>query len=179
MFLIETDRLVIRPISADDTELLHRLYSDPDVMRYHGYGPKPPEEVQILATNMISHQEKHGFSSGNVFEKDSGSFVGRAGLIYVDLQDDQPDIEIGYLLFKPFWNKGYGTELALAILNWGFKHLPVTKLVANVRSENNGSIKVLEKIGMSYVGSVNCYKTIMQRYEITKNEWHAKSVDNS
>ena len=175
MFLIETTRLIIKPISPNHLELLHSLYSDPEVMRYHGHGPKTPEEVQELASKMLNHQEKHGFGSGNIFEKETGAFVGRAGLIYVDLQDDQPDIEVGYLLFKPYWNKGYATELATALLNWGFSNLAVNKLVANVRSENSGSINVLKKIGMSYVGEVNCYKTVMERYEISKEQWKANN----
>lgn len=179
MFLIETDRLIIKPSSVEHFDQMYALYSDLDVMLYHGSGPKSDEKIRALVTKIIQHQEKHGFSSGNVFEKETGEFVGRAGLIYVELKDDQPDIEVGYLLYKQFWNRGYATELAKAILNWGFKNLSIDKLVANVRPENSGSINVLKKIGMSYVGLVNCYDTVMERYEIAKAQWQASNDHNS
>jgi [ribosomal protein S5]-alanine N-acetyltransferase len=137
-------------------------------MRYYGAGAKTYEETREFMIKMVQHQEKHGFSSGNVYEKETGLFVGRAGLIYLEMNDNQPDIEVGYLLHKQFWNKGYATELTKTFLEWGFKHLSVNKLIASVRLENTGSLHVLEKAGMTYVGNVQCYGNEIGKYEISK-----------
>lgn len=170
MNLLETKRLIVKPTSLDNFENVYALLSDPEVMRYVGRGVKTREETQESLEKMIRHKEKHGFSFGDVYEKDTGLFVGRAGLIYLEMKDDQPDIEVGYTLHKQFWKKGYATELAKAFLDWGFKNLPVNKLVAVIRPENEESRRVLEKSAMHYVGRVNCYDTDVAKYEIFKNK---------
>jgi len=170
MILLETKRLIVKSPSLDALEEIYALYSDPEVMRYYGgCGAKTYEETQTFMSKMISHQNKHNFSSGNVYEKESALFIGRAGLIYLEMNDDQPEIEVGYILHKQFWNKGYATELAKAFLEWGFSNLPITKLVATVHYENTGSRHVLEKIGMHYVGKLHCYNAEMAKYEILKD----------
>lgn len=85
------------------------------------------------------HFNKHGFTFGVVFEKEIGNFIGRAGLMYLDYDDTQPEIEIGYRLLKSHWGKGYGTELAKGIIDWGFKHLNVEKLIAIIDPQNEKS----------------------------------------
>lgn len=170
MNLLETKRLIVKPTSLENIENVYALFSDPEVMRYVGRGIKTREEIRESLEEMIKHKEKHGFSFGDVYEKDTGLFVGRAGLIYLEMKDDQPDIEVGYILHKQFWKKGYATELARALLDWGFKHLSVNKLVAVIRPENEESRCVLEKSGMHYVGRENCYDTEVAKYEIFKNK---------
>ncbi len=170
MNLLETKRLIVKPTSLDNFENVYALFSDPEVMRYVGRGVRTREETQANLKKMIQHQEKHGFSVGDVYEKHTGLFVGRAGLIYLEMKDDQPDIEVGYTLHKKFWKNGYATELAKAFLDWGFNNLSVKKLVAVIRPENEGSRRVLEKSSMHYVGRINCYDTEVAKYEIFKNK---------
>lgn len=174
MALLETKRLIVKSSSLDNLENVYALYSDPEVMHYVGHGIKTREETREALEAMIQHEKKHGFSSGDVYEKETGLFVGRAGLIYLAMNDRQPDIEIGCILHKQFWNKGYATELAEAFLEWGFKHLPISKLVATVAFENTQSRHVLEKIGMNYVcniryvSNVHCFDDEVAKYEILK-----------
>lgn len=174
MILLETKRLIVKSTSLDNLENVYALYSDPDVMRYVGRGVKTYEESLEAIKEIIQHQGKHGFSSGDVYEKETGLYVGRAGLIYLEMKDNQPDIEVGYILHKQFWNKGYATELAKAFLEWVFKNLLVNKLVAVVPLENTRSRHVLEKVGMSYVGNirygsnVHCFANEIAKYEILK-----------
>lgn len=147
---LETSRLIITPPHLNDFANLYALQSDPEVMQFIGNGVRGEEEVMKGLTNAINHYEKYGFSFGCVFEKGSGKFVGRAGLIYLGYDDTQPDIEIAYALVKSAWNKGYATELATALTEWGFQNLNVNRLVADIKSNNQGSRHVLEKIGMKY-----------------------------
>lgn len=150
-FFVETKRLLVRPPTIDDVVLWYPLQSDPDVMTFVGNGVRTRCMVEESVCALIAHYKKHGFTLGSIFEKDTSEFVGRGGLVYLALDDSQPDIEIGYMLHKHFWGKGYATELAEAFLQWGFAHLPVEKLVAVTHPDNAVSQRVLAKVGFSYV----------------------------
>jgi ribosomal-protein-alanine N-acetyltransferase len=164
--LLETSRLLVKPTTLANFEEVYPLLSDPEIMRYVGRGVKTREEARDSLEKMIRHQEKHGFSMGCVYEKETGALVGRAGLVYWELNDTQAEIEVGYLLSKPYWKKGYGTELAKAFVSWGFKNLKVNKLIAVLCPENEASRRVLEKVGMHYVGIVSSYGAELAKYEI-------------
>lgn len=166
---LETKHLIIKTASQDDYENLCVLQADPDVMRYIGDGVRSPAEVQNLLEKIMYHQKKHGFGFGTVFEKNTGLFVGGAGLIYLAYDDTQPEIEVGYMLHKAFWKKGYATELAKAIIRWGFENLPLDKLVAVIIPDNKGSRRVLEKAGMHYIGESEYRNKKVAKFEINKH----------
>jgi len=166
---LETKRLIIKPPSISDVELVYSLDSDPDVMRYIGNGyPRSREESLSWYEKSIKHFEKYGFSFGLVFEKETGEFIGRAGINYNAYDDSQPDIEIGYRLYKKFWNKGYATELADALVEWGFKNLKIDKLCGFSHPDNRSSCRVLEKIGMHFIGIDKYSDEKIVRYEILR-----------
>src|SRR5579872_7423680 len=144
---LETKRLIIKPSELGDLDNLCALQADHDVMEYIGKGVRSPVEVNKWLEKSIEHHKKHGFSFGTVFEKASGDFVGQAGIMYLNYDDTQPDIEVGYRLHKKFWSNGYATELAKALIEWGFKNLSVKVLVAVTHSKNEKSRRVLEKTG--------------------------------
>lgn len=165
---IETKRLIITTPELSDFENLYALQSDAEVMQHIGNGVRTREEVILGLEKAIAHQIKHGFSLGNVFEKETEQFIGRAGLIYLGYDDTQPEIEIAYALIKSAWNKGYATELARALIKWGFQHLPITKLIAVTKPNNERSRRVLEKAHMLYVGQ-SLYSNIeVAKFEILK-----------
>ena len=69
-------------------------------MKYIGQDVRTQPEIMIDLEKAIAHHAKHGFSLGCVFEKESGQFVGRTGLIYLAYDNTQPDIEVAYALVK-------------------------------------------------------------------------------
>ena len=166
--LLETKNLIINIPQLADFDNLYALQTDTDVMKYIGQGIRTQSEVMTGLEKAIAHQEKHGFSLGCVFEKESGLFVGRAGLIYLAYDDTQPEIEVGYALTKTAWGKGYGAELAKALINWGFQHLAVSKLVAVINPHNERSRRVLEKVHMNYVGRALYWDNEVALYDIQK-----------
>jgi len=166
---IETERTVIKVPVLNDVTYWSSLHSDHDVMEYMG-GIKTKEVVQAWLEADIQHFKKHGFGMGSVFERNSNEFIGKAGLVYLDHDDHQPDIEIGYVLHKHFWSKGYGTELVHALVNWGFNHLSVNKLVAVTRPENEKSKCLLEKCGMRHLKNITLHGSIFLLYGILKSE---------
>lgn len=83
--------------------------------------------------------KKHGLAFFSVFEKETGVFVGEAGLFHLGFDDTQPDIELAYRLNTQFWNKGYATELAKALIKWGFEKHQLPKIIAMVYPDNERS----------------------------------------
>jgi ribosomal-protein-alanine N-acetyltransferase len=164
----ETNRLIINTPDSADFDDLYALQNDADIMKYIGQGTRTQAEVMTGLEKAKAHYEKYGFSLGCVFKKESGEFIGRAGLIYLAYDDTQPDIEVGYALTKAAWNKGYATELAKALIAWGFQHLALNKLVAVINPKNDRSRRVLEKIKMKYVRSAYYWNADVALYDIYK-----------
>lgn len=165
-YLLETDRLKLRPFESGDTGLLYGLHSDVQVMRYVGNGVQTQEKVLQCFNRCQEHQAQYGFSMWAVFEKTTQAFVGRAGLIHLD---QTSDIEVGYVLHRDFWGKGYATELANALVSWGFSALGLDKITAIAVPENTASRHVMEKIGMRYVRDDVFYGTAVAYYELENN----------
>jgi len=135
-----------------DGDDLLKLRSDLDVMKYIGDGAiHTAEQVSQFLTMTISYQEKHRLGFCSIFEKESGNFIGQAGLFYLGYADEQADVEIAYRLHKAYWSKGYATELVKALIRWGFDHLPVDKLIAITHPDNIASQKVLKKAGLNLI----------------------------
>ena len=152
---LETKRLILKKTELSDFDRLMALRSDPDVMKYLGDGTVHTEDqVRKFLSMAIPYQEKHGIGFCTVFEKESGDFIGQAGLFHIGYHDEQPDIEIAYRLHKKFWEKGYATELTKALIQWGFQNLTVDKLIAATDPENSASQNVLKKAGLDYKGKV-------------------------
>ncbi len=167
---LETKRLIIKTPDLSDFDNLYLLQSDPVVMEFIGEGVRTKQEVAKSLQTAIDHQQKHGFSLCNVFEKESNTFVGRAGIIYLAFDDTQPEIEVGYALLKPYWNKGYATELTHALIKWGFENLSVDYLVGVIKPKNERSRHVLEKAGMRYIKPYLYRGHEVAYYQIDKNK---------
>jgi GrpB-like predicted nucleotidyltransferase (UPF0157 family) len=172
MFL-ETEHLIIKEPRPSHLADLIALRADPDVMRFIGSNngkPQPAHEVEIFLKVAIEYQQKYGFGFCSVFEKDTGEFVGQAGLFHVGFNETQSEIEVGYRLHKKFWGRGYATELARALIHWGFENLPNDKFVAFVLSENIGSRRVLEKAGMMEMAATEYQGHSVDYFEIYRND---------
>ena len=154
--VMETKRLVLKPIALSHFDDLVALRSDPEVMKYVGDGlTQTKEQVLDFINYGVDYFAKYGLDFFSVFKKETGEFVGQAGLFHVGFNINQPDIELAYRLHKKYWNRGYATELAKALIYYGFNKLSLPKIIATVRPENVGSRRVMEKAGMSYMGIVD------------------------
>jgi GrpB-like predicted nucleotidyltransferase (UPF0157 family)/GNAT superfamily N-acetyltransferase len=169
---LETKRLVLKKPKLSDVDDLLLLRSDSEVMKYIGRDGliQTKEEVERFLNMAIPYQEENGFGFCSVFEKGSGAFVGQAGLFHLGFDEAQSEIEIAYRLLPKFWGKGYGTELVRALIQWGFDHLAVDKLIAIVHPENNRSRHILDKVGMMHTGEAEYFGKKVQRYETFKND---------
>jgi ribosomal-protein-alanine N-acetyltransferase len=167
---LETKRFILKPIDPSHLEDLFALRSDPEVMKYIGDGSiQTKEEVEDFIQCGAGYHEKYGLDFFSVFEKETGEFVGQAGLFHIGFNIKQPDVELAYRLHTKYWNQGYATELAKALIEYGFNQLSLPKVIAAVRPENERSRRVMEKAGMSYIGIVDFRGKPWPCYEIYNN----------
>jgi Acetyltransferases, including N-acetylases of ribosomal proteins len=171
--MIKTDRLILRAFTLDDLDSLFSIFSDPDVVRYLGYGTSPSRlETQAILNSYFAHWQKRGFGRWGLVCKQSGQLIGYCGLRWRDHLDSP---EIVYLLAKEFWGKGLATEAARACLRYGFERLGFERIIAVTRPENVASQRVMEKIGMGYEGTTRLDDMDLVVYAIWRKGYEADS----
>ena len=172
MTFLETERLVLREITSNDYEDLCRMNGDHEVMKYVGDGSVRTREMMVHEMEMLmSHYLRHpGLGIWAVERKEPREFLGAAGLVYYD---NTPEIEVGYRFLKENWNNGYATEAAAALVRYGFETLGLEKIVSSAHVDNRASIRVMEKIGMKYVGNRFHYNATQAYYEITRENFES------
>lgn len=147
-WVLETERLGFRPFTIDDLPQLIKQRSDPDVNRYlGGTRLQNPEFLSKRILFYIECFEKFGFGSCVMIWKETGEFIGSAGLQPLE---DTGEIEVGYSLMKEYWGRGIGTEAARAWMEFGFGEKGLERIVAVAVTENKASQRIMEKLGMSY-----------------------------
>jgi len=128
----------------------YNLQSDPEVIKYLGDGrTRSKLEIEKNLSKTIKHYHQYNFSFFDIYE--NNTFIGLAGLFHLEFDEKNEDIEIGYVLHKKFWGKGYATELTKKIIHYGLYQLRLEYLVACCHSDNTASSKVMLKCGMKYL----------------------------
>ncbi|MBT5953175.1 GNAT family N-acetyltransferase [bacterium] len=146
---IETDRLILREFRKDDISHLVLLNQNEKVMNFFPATLNKNESLTFLLSILTSYQLRN-FGLYACICKDTNQFMGFIGLSVPSFSSHfTPCIEIGWRLSPEFWNKGYATEGAKAILNYGFKELHLMEIVSFTSILNKPSIRVMEKIGMT------------------------------
>src|SRR5438067_603526 len=102
-------------------------------MRYVGKGARTRQETEARLQAAITHWAKHGFGMLALVHRAHDRLIGRAGLCFLD---NTPEVEVGYVLDKPYWGQGLATEAAAAALRYGFDTLNLERIVAIARPEN-------------------------------------------
>jgi len=148
--IFTTPRLILRHITLGDAPLLLELNSDPEVVKYlHEPTLKTIAEAEKIINGIILPQYKDNLGRWAIITKHNNEFVGWCGLKY---RPELDEIDLGYRLMQKFWGKGYATEAAESTLNYGFTNLNLALITGRAHIENLASIKVLEKIGMRFIG---------------------------
>lgn len=147
---LKTDRLTMRIPTTYSLGDWCNLQTDPEVLKYLGNGePTTKLEIEKSLCKTIKHYHQYNFSFFDIYE--NNIFIGIAGLFHLEFNENNKDIEIGYVLHKKFWGKGYVTELSKKIIHYGLYQLKLKYLVACCHSDNTASSKVMLKCGMKYL----------------------------
>jgi RimJ/RimL family protein N-acetyltransferase len=149
---LETERLLLRKFRESDWDPYCVMCSDADVMRYLGSGGTlSRDDTWRAIASMLGHWQLRGFGMWALESKETGELVGRVGFIY---PAGWPGFELGWVLGKPYWGRGYATEAAREALRWGYDVLKRDRVISLIRKANKPSIKVAERLGSKLAGEV-------------------------
>ncbi len=165
---LETERLVLRMWRAGDFEPFAEMCADEEVMRYIGAGGKtmtPPEAWRSMAL-FIGHWHLRGYGIWAVEERASGELVGRVGCWR---PEGWPGFEVGWVLRRAFWGRGFATEAARAALDYAFDVLGQAHVISLIHPENRASIRVAERIGEKPEGRTEVFGAEVLVYGIDRD----------
>lgn len=145
---LQTPRLLLCRMTADDLDDLTRMHLDPRVMATLG-GIRSPEETREWLAPKLEHWRQHGFGLWLVRERETGEFAGRGGLQHVEI-DGRDEIEVGYCFRAEYWGRGLATELARESIRVAFEVLNLPEIVCFTLTTNRASEGVMQKAGFRY-----------------------------
>jgi [ribosomal protein S5]-alanine N-acetyltransferase len=155
--ILETERLVLRAPCRSDADRLLAAWSDDETMRYFGTEP--------LSTRREAREELRAFREQTVLgegirwiltERGRGEYVGDVG--YFDFAPEHARAEIGFLLAKPLWGRGFMSEALAAVLEYGFAVKNLHRVEALVDPRNCACLRLLERSGFQREGILRDYE---------------------
>lgn len=148
MNILETERLTLRQFTAEDAPFILELVNEPSFIQNIGDRNvrSLADAVKYIEAGPVISYIRNGFGLYLVQLKESGESIGMCGLIKRAALED---VDIGYAFLPKFWSKGYAVESALAVKEQAHS-LGLRRLVAIVDPANIGSIRVLEKLGLTF-----------------------------
>ena len=170
MIVAQTPRLTLRTFEPADAADLAWIYSDPDVMRY--IPPGAPWDQAKIERFVAICQERYvtpGFGMWAVaLRDDSEKVVGHCGIQHLAKTED---VEIAWLFGKAYWNRGYATEAARAVLGVGFGNVGLPRIVAVAEPPNGASLRIMQKLEMVLQGPVHFYDRDLTMYALDAREY--------
>jgi RimJ/RimL family protein N-acetyltransferase len=168
---IETARLVIRTLEPRDAGAWIAMVNDPEVNRFLPPEPEATVETfqEVLGLRQAMEREI-GYAVWAVDDRATGAFVGQCGMRPVE-EDAGPEVELAYHYLKAAWNKGFGTEAAIAVLTRGLGPVGLGRIMAVAMATNAGSWRVMEKAGMRYEGLADYYGLQSMKKYAADAEW--------
>lgn len=150
-------KITIRNFDAKrDIDFLEKMYNDKDTMYFIPIKKELWTKEEVISRFTLSPPSKRLFV---VVETMSNTVIGEAGIY--DYENEQEVYELGYILYKDYWNKGYGKALCKLLIDKVFTEFNAKRVVCRVDKKNIGSIKTSEYNGM-----------LLQKSEIAKNNIH-------
>jgi len=171
-----TERLELRDFLERDVDSVHRWASDPEVVRFMGWGPNTREQTREFLQRKFAERTGEPRMAWDlaVLRRDTGRVIGSVGL---RIGPDGEQAALGYCYDQDAWGHGYATEAAREMLRFGFDDLGLHRIHASVDTRNGASIRVLDKIGMRQEGRLRQHARIRGEwrdsflYAILRSEW--------
>ena len=160
--VLETERLRLRPFTFDDEAAVFALVSDPEVARFVRFeAHRTPAETRAFLELVDRYYRRGEPFAWAIARREDGRLIGSCG--FVSHAGERKSAEIGYWLGKPYWGKGYAAEAAQALVRFGFEQMGLERVEAKCFLENRAGQRVIEKLGMKFVGT--------DRSEMIKGEY--------
>jgi RimJ/RimL family protein N-acetyltransferase len=149
MLVLETERLLLRPLTTDDAPFILTLLNEPSFLRF--IGDKKVRNLedarQYILTGPMASYERHGLGLLAVELKASQTPIGMCGLLK---REELPEPDIGFAYLPDFWGQGFAFEAAKAVMNDAREGLKLNRVLAIVNPDNDASIKLLERLGLKF-----------------------------
>jgi RimJ/RimL family protein N-acetyltransferase len=163
--IFETDRLILRELTRNDTDDLFKFFSDPEAMRYFP-GTKNRNEIEEwLSLVFQSYQNMH-FGPWAVILKGSNEFLGYCGLYLQKNVDGKDEVEILFGFIRRYWGVGYATEAAIGVYEYGKTELKLRRFISLVAPGNLRSSNVVKKVGMKLEKETRMWGGQYHKYSI-------------
>ena len=162
--VLTTERLRLRPLSADDATPIAALAGDFDIARMTLRMPHPyrPEDARAFVARCAAEDPRR--EATLLIEAPGAGPVGVIGFFEDDEQDPRLGAELGYWIGRPFWGRGLATEAVVEALRWADESWRKRLVVAGHFADNAASGRVLEKAGFLYTGVVS------RRFSLARGE---------
>jgi RimJ/RimL family protein N-acetyltransferase len=149
MNVLETERLTLRRLSIEDAGFILELVNEPSWLRFIGdKGVKTIQDARdYILKGPVNSYERFGFGLYLVELKGNGIPIGICGLVK---RESLKDVDLGFAFLPKFWGNGYAYESAAAVMAWGKSALGLNRIVAVTTPDNHRSIKLIEKLGLSF-----------------------------
>ena len=156
--IIETERLILRQLTLEDSADLFCIHSNPKTMEFMAKDSNSVEEMSgLIQKHIEKYYNIYGFGLWATILKENNILIGRCGLIYEEIEGSK-DLELVYLIDCDYWGKGFAKEAAEAIIKVGFERFKFNRIIAIILPENRNSIRLAEKLGMTYEREIANYK---------------------
>ena len=153
---LQTERLILRKITLDDTEDMYAFCRDVQVFEFLGGRPHANiEETKNFIKAISEKYERKEAIFWGLFHKKQSRLIGDCGFIH--WRREQKRGELDYLLSREYWNRGLMTEAAIEIIRFGFERMELDRIEAICELANVTSARVMEKAGMQFEGVLRNY----------------------
>ncbi|MFJ7934634.1 GNAT family N-acetyltransferase [Sporosarcina sp. NPDC096371] len=174
------NRIQLREMVKGDWPDVHKYASMESVCKYQPWGPNTEEESLMFIDEVLQDAKRQPRSRFvfAVFEQETATMIGSGEITIRDTVNREG--EIGYIFHPDYWGRGYATEVALLLVNFGFNDLNLHRIYATCDPRNSASSRVLEKVGMVMEGRLR--ETLLLKdgwrdsfiYGILEHEWKCK-----
>lgn len=174
---LKTNRLILRPLNVEDLETVHEYASDIETTKYMIHLPNEIKEETLKFLSCITNEWQK--ENPNFYEFAITLYGKLIGAVSVSLNEQRTEGELGWILNKIYWGKGYATEAAMAVKDFAVKQLNVPVLIAYCDYRNTASCNVMKKIGLTFVndnGVRQYLKTSETARELVYSFIHAEKL---
>jgi ribosomal-protein-alanine N-acetyltransferase len=163
--------LTLRPLLPTDAARLHAIYQEEGVLQYFP-NPQPPplERVERFIEGQQKHWAEHSCGNWGILAEGNHEILGWAGLQYLAELDET---EVGFLLARPFWGRGFASEAARLSLQFGFETLDLEAIIALVHPGNAASLGVVRKCGLQYVETIPLWGMHLMLHRVSRSDWRS------
>ena len=173
-FIIETERLILRPFELSDANAYFEMDKNPEVHKY--LWNKPVTRIEEININIEVIRQQYLDNNIGRFAmilKETNKFIGWAGLKFntKTVNNKINFYDIGYRLNVNFWGKGYASEVSFAWLDYGFNTMNIQTMSAAAHTDNIASNRILQKIGMKMTEQYLEDEVLWNWYELENSDF--------